>query len=75
MEFTPTHAEETSGTGLSIDLDSLPKEANDTLSFETKDEEIQAFVAKLKRRRLMRKLSFVAMAALALLAIVLILSI
>ena len=63
VEYTPTSASETAATGLGVDLDSLPKESNDTLSFETKDEEICSFVAKLKRKRLMRKVGFAALIA------------
>ena len=55
--YTPTAESERTDSGLGIDLDTLP-ENNDTLSFETKDVEIQTFVKKLKRKRLLRKLSF-----------------
>ena len=66
--YTPTGAEERAATGLGVDLDSLPKDSNDTLSFETDDKEIQTFVRRLKRRRLFRRLAFAA-AVLVLLAL------
>jgi len=69
--YTPTRQSEEPDTGLGIDLDKLPAEANDTLSFETKDVEIQAFVSRLKRRRFLKKLSFYG--AIAILAIVIVL--
>jgi serine/threonine-protein kinase len=40
---------------LGVDLCNLPKEVNNTLSFETQDVEIQRFVTRLKRRRFMKK--------------------
>ena len=64
VAYTPTAESERASTGLGVDLDSLPKEANDTLSFETKDVEIQTFVCKLKRRRLLKRLSFAAVVTL-----------
>jgi len=41
-------------------LNKLPTEANNTLSFETKDQEIQDFVRKLKKRRFVKKMCFYA---------------
>lgn len=46
-----------------VDFDSLPKEADNTLSFETNDVEIQRFVAGLKRRRFIKKLIWVVIPA------------
>jgi serine/threonine-protein kinase len=43
-------------TALGINLDSLPQDSDNTLSFETKDVEIQRFITGLKRRRFMKKL-------------------
>lgn len=43
-------------TALGIDLDSLPHDSDNTLSFETKDVEIQRFVSRMKRRRLAKRL-------------------
>lgn len=60
VSYTPTAQEESSANGLGIDLDSLPDKANPTLSFETDDPEIQAFVKRLKRRRLFKRMAFVA---------------
>lgn len=42
--------------GLGFYLDDLPAECDDTLTFETKDVEIQEFVARLKRRRFLKGL-------------------
>lgn len=72
-EYVPTASAERAETGLGVDLDSLP-EANNTLSFETKDEEIKAFVTKLKRKRLMKRLGFAAAVLLIVVLIALILS-
>lgn len=73
-EYTPTSADEQQQEiGLGIDLDKLPEQANNTLSFETKDEEIQAFVAKLKRQRMKKKLVFAAIVAVLALTLVLLL--
>ena len=69
VSYTPTKESEVSDAGLGIDLDKLPAEANHTLSFETKDAEIQSFVRGLKRRRLRKKLAFLAFVV-ALLALV-----
>lgn len=74
VEFTPTSETERSGIGLGIDLDKLPKNANDTLSFDTKDEEIRSFVEKLKRKRLMKRAWFAAAVVAALILIWLILT-
>ena len=74
-EYTPTTATGKSEFGLGIDLDKLPETANRTLSFETKDEEIQAFVSKLKKRRLMKRLAFGAVAMAVALLIVIILTV
>ena len=63
VEYAPTSETEKTVFGLGIDLDGLPTKANHTLSFETKDEEISAFVAGLKRKRLMKKLGFAAAVA------------
>ena len=68
VSYTPTKSDETSDTGLGIDLDKLPAEANPTLSFETKDVEIQKFVKGLKKKRLKKKLVYLAV-VLALLAL------
>ena len=43
-------------TALGINLDSLPQDSDNTLSFETKDVEIQRFVDRLKKRRLRRRI-------------------
>lgn len=59
VSYTPTgaevHAEE---KGVGDYLKNLPKDSNDTLSFETDDVEIQTFVRKLKRRRLKKRIAF-----------------
>ena len=74
VSYTPTgtevHAEE---KGIGEYLKDLPKDSNDTLSFETDDVEIQAFVRKLKRKRLKRRIAFAAVAALLAVLVVLIL--
>ena len=67
VSYTPTRESEAAEIPLGQYLDSLPKDSDNTLSFETKDVEIQEFVKKLKRKRLARKLAF----ALAVLALVL----
>lgn len=69
-ELTPTESEGDGG-GLGIDIEKLP-EGTDTLSFSTDDPQIKKFVAKLKRRRLMRKVGFAAAIAAVVIAIVLI---
>ena len=51
------HADE---KGVGDYLRNLPKDSNDTLSFETEDAEIQTFVRKLKRRRLKHRMAFAA---------------
>ena len=59
-EYTPSaESEEKEKFSLGVDLDGLPKEADNTLSFETKDVEIQRFITGLKRRRFMKKLIWV----------------
>ncbi|MCR5414918.1 MAG: serine/threonine protein kinase [Kiritimatiellae bacterium] len=51
-------------------LDNLPEKANDTLSFQTDDEEVKAFIAGLKRKRARKRLAIaIASSALAALAI------
>ena len=73
VSYTPTRESETTEIGLGVDLDKLPENDN-TLSFETKDAEIQAFVQKLKHRRLRRKTIFALAVVAALVLIVLILT-
>ena len=73
VSYTPTREAEATETGLGIDLNNLP-ENNNTLSFETKDAEIQAFVQKRKRRRLLKKAIFALVVAAALSLILLILT-
>jgi len=58
VSYTPTRQSEATDTGLGIDMDKLPAEANNTLSFETKDKEIQEFVSRLKKKRFAKKLYF-----------------
>ena len=74
VSYAPTgaevHAEE---KGVGDYLKNLPKDSNDTLSFETDDVEIQAFVRKLKRRRLKKRLAFAATVFLLAVLVVLIL--
>ena len=72
VAYTPTGKEERAATGLGIDLDQLPRDSNDTLSFETEDAEIQTFVRRLKRRRRRRKLAFWAAVVLLLVVILLV---
>ena len=61
VSYTPTATEtRTAEKGIGEYLKDLPKESNDTLSFETDDVEIQTFVRKLKRRRLKRRMAFAA---------------
>ena len=74
VSFTPTAESERTVSGFSLDLDKLPKDAKDTLSFETDDVEIQAFVRKCKRRKLMKRLSFGATVALLVVLLVLVLT-
>lgn len=69
-EYTPSATSARGDVGIGIDLDKLPDKANDTLSLETKDEEIQAIVTKLKRRRILKHLYFAGAILLALLLIV-----
>ena len=64
VTFTPTAESERAASSLSLDLDKLPKDSNNTLSFETDDVEIQTFVRKLKRRRLSKRIAFAATVAL-----------
>ena len=64
VTYTPTGRENQETIGLGIDIDKLPDKPNDTLSFETDDPEIQAFVKQLKKRRLFKKLGFVVLIAL-----------
>ena len=56
-ELTPTGKMLEAEKPLNIDLDNLP-EAKNTLSMDTDDPEIKAFVSKLKRRRKLQKLMF-----------------
>lgn len=63
VEYTPTGADERSSSALKIDLDKLPPN-NPTLSFETQDETIRAFVGSLKRRRRRKRLIICAVFAL-----------
>ena len=72
VSYAPTRESETIDLGLSIDLNNLP-DTNNTQSFETKDEEIQSFMRKRNRRRLLRKVIFglAAVAAVALILLVL----
>ena len=75
VSYTPTGAEvHAAERGIGEYLKGLPKDSNDTLSFETDDVEIQTFVRKLKRRRLMRKIAFAVAVALLVALGVLILS-
>ena len=69
VEYTPTASAAKADAGLGVDLDKLPKDSANTLSFETKDEEIQAFVAKLKRKRLLKQLAFAGVVAVLILTI------
>lgn len=69
VEYTPTASAAKADSGLGLNLDKLPKESSNTLSFETKDEEIQSFVAKLKRKRLVKRLAFAGVAAVVVLTI------
>ena len=72
VSYTPTGAEvRVAEKGIGEYLKDLPKDSNDTLSFETDDVEIQAFVRKLKRRRLKKRIAFAA--AVFLLAVLLVL--
>ena len=71
VSYTPTWQEESAAKGPGIDIDKLSAESNPTLSFETKDQEIQDFVRRLKKRRLAKKLYYYA--AIAILAIVIVL--
>ena len=72
--YTPTGKEtQAAEKGVGDYLRGLPKSTSDTLSFETDDVEIQAFVGKLKRRRLMKRIVFAAFVALLVLLTVLIL--
>ena len=71
VEYTPTASAAKTETGLGVDLDRLPKDTKNTLSFETKDEEIQAFVAKLKQKRLAKQLAYAGVVAALILAILL----
>ena len=59
-ELTPTESGDSDGLG--IDLEKLP-EGKDTLSFDTDDPQVKEFVAKLKRRRMLRKVGFAAAVA------------
>ena len=74
VSYTPT-GKETRATekGIGEYLRDLPKDSNDTLSFETDDVEIQAFVRKLKRRRLKKRIAFGATVLLLAVMVVLIL--
>ena len=56
-ELTPTGKSLESEKPLKIDFDNLP-DAKNTLSMDTDDPEIVAFVSKLKRKRLLQKLMF-----------------
>lgn len=61
VSYTPTGREiRAAEKGIGEYLRELPKDSNDTLSFETDDVEIQAFVRKLKRRRLKKRIAFAA---------------
>ena len=72
VSYTPTGKETRAAEkGIGEYLKDLPKDSNDTLSFETDDVEIQAFVRKLKRRRLKKRVAFAA--AVSLLAVLVIL--
>ena len=72
VSYTPTGRETRAAEkGIGEYLRDLPKDSNDTLSFETDDVEIQAFVRKLKRRRLKKRIAFAA--AIFLLAVLVIL--
>ena len=71
VSYTPTWQEEQTTKDLGIDLDKLPAEANNTLSFETKDQEIQDFVRRLKQKRTFKKFRFYA--AIAILAVIIVL--
>ena len=58
VSYTPTGRETRAAEkGIGEYLKELPKDSNDTLSFETDDVEIQAFVRKLKRRRLKKRIA------------------
>ena len=72
-EYTPSSASAREEVGIGIDLDKLPDKPNDTLSLETKDEEIQSFIAGLKRKRALKNLGFACAVLLALLLVVLLL--
>ena len=59
VSYTPTGRETRAAEkGIGEYIRDLPKDSNDTLSFETDDVEIQAFVRKLKRRRLKKRIAF-----------------
>ena len=61
VSYTPTGRETRAAEkGIGEYLKDLPKDSNDTLSFETDDVEIQAFVRKLKHRRLKKRIAFAA---------------
>ena len=76
VSYTPTGAEvHAAEKGIGEYLKGLPKDSNDTLSFETDDVEIQTFVRKLKRRRLKRRMAFAAVVLLLTVLVILILTV
>lgn len=58
VSYTPTKESEQQESGIGAYVNSLPEEANPTLSFETQDVEIQSFVSRLKHKRRMKKFWF-----------------
>lgn len=74
IEYTPTAQSESATAG--IDLEHLPEKVNHTLSFDTDDEEVKAFVNKLKAKRRRKNVIFIAaIVILAVLTLALILTI
>lgn len=61
VEYAP--AVESESVDLGINLNDLPTKADPTLSFETDDPEVQIFVSRLKRRRRLKRLMVLLIAA------------